>query len=114
MPKKISNPVTNGKTPILIFLSTIFLFIVAIVAMLLATLIYNEHLGVRITLGSVSTASVSGICYSIKSYFDTRSRTEKDTHKLAMRKLKNKERHIKRRYKHKERMTKIECNGNKK
>lgn len=79
----------------MILLSLIFLFILAtlsttfmFVGIHTADLSAIKFYFLKGVLGSIASASVGGIVYAIKSFFDTREAKEKHADKLALRQAK--------------------------
>ena len=109
--KKISNPVTNGKTTLLISLVLLAVFIMGVLAMVFAFLLQMDGdfgFYIRIVLGSVSGGAITALTYGLKTMFDTRSRREKDAYKLEKQALKEKQREENHKFKLEK--LKIKCN----
>ncbi len=112
------NPVTNGSTKKMIFISLVMLGAISLVSTILmfslninvldksqSFTVLMASLGVKLGLGGISTSAIGGIIYAIKSFFDTRSTEQKDEYRIKKFKVKNERLKIKYNYKLKKKGT---------
>lgn len=105
MGKDLSHPATNGSTKRMILLTIIFIFILAAVSVLFAFIGFHTITGpaigmwiIKSLFGGIGFMGLGGLIAITKSFFDARSKAQKDADKLALKVAK---------YEHKEEMYRI-------
>lgn len=94
MYKDIHHPITNGKTKVMILISLVFLCLTTLVGMVMLFELPSMYSGISLwvvkgNLGTITIASVFGVVYSVRSFFDNREAKQKHEDRLARLQEKN-------------------------